>query len=208
MLLAAFTGVVIVLAGCAATQGTPATKKESTVIVPDVVGQVGSDARDALTKAGLTVEWDAGDQTVIMASHWNVEGQDPAARGSAKDGSVVTLTVTKPEKTVATNNIADRTKTALLNAYGVKEFSDLLPNSPDSLVPLITGFESPTTGTVVIAVQVTKSDTDKDELKSTARAIHSLVGLQVKDLDRVEVVTADQLLRGVSNRRNVPLLNQ
>ncbi len=107
-----------------------------------------------------------------------------------------------------TSDLAARTQTALLAGYGVNSFTDLLSTLPGSLAGTIASIDSPSTGTVVITVQVTKDDTSRSELDAFARASLSLVGQQVPDLDRVEAVTADSLLRGVANRRDIPLLNR
>lgn len=140
--------------------------------------------------------------------------QDRGAKNAAPTIAVsvpATPTVTStPPMTSApvVNDMAERTNSALLNNYAVNSFSELLSTDAGSMTGLISKIESPTPGTVVITVQIDKNSTTKAELKDTARAIHSLVGMQITDLDRVEVVTADFLLRGVSNRRDIPLLNQ
>lgn len=73
------------------------TPTAAAVEVLDVVGQEGDAARDVLTALGLVVEFDAGEETVIMASNWTVDSQSPAAGTAAAEGDTVTLTVSKPE---------------------------------------------------------------------------------------------------------------
>ena len=65
--------------------------------VPDVAGQEGDSARLALTDLGLLVEFDAGEETVIVASNWTVDSQMPAAGSAIAVGDTVVLTVSKPE---------------------------------------------------------------------------------------------------------------
>ena len=98
----------LALAGCTARPATTNTATEpapttaattpaSTAIeVPDLTGQLASDARDTLTAAGFTVKFDAGDDFVVKASNWTVTGQD--ATGTAEPGTTITLTVEKTSK--------------------------------------------------------------------------------------------------------------
>tara|TARA_R110002051_G_scaffold1853_2_gene10159 strand:- start:341 stop:1048 length:708 start_codon:yes stop_codon:yes gene_type:complete len=108
-----FTGAIVTLLGVALAIGlalgnteefdsapTPTstpTSTTETVEVLDVVGQDGAAARDALTALGFEVEFDAGDDTVIIASNWTVDSQSPLAGSPADAGDTVTLTVNKPE---------------------------------------------------------------------------------------------------------------
>ena len=64
--------------------------------VPDVTSMAGDEAQDAIEEAGFEIEFDAGDDSVWMASNWTVMSQDPAAGSKAEDGALVTLVVGKP----------------------------------------------------------------------------------------------------------------
>lgn len=117
------------------------------------------------------------------------------------------------------SDIAERTETVLLNAFAVdagdgdlrspSSFTELLfaEGMEDSLLGYISGSES-VGSTAIFTVQLTQDDVTKEELERTAFTIHSLTGEQIEDLMRVEVKTADSRLRGVSNRRDVPILNR
>lgn len=85
------------LTGCAATPAP--TPTVTGVAVPDVVGMPGDDARSALTAAGLLVQFDGGDDMVLMPSNWTVQGQDPGAGERAEKGATVVVRVSKPEPT-------------------------------------------------------------------------------------------------------------
>lgn len=89
--LLTLTIALVALSGCA----TSAPADTPQVAVPDVVGMTGDEAQAALTDAGLTVEWDAGDDFVALASNWTVKAQDPAAGAILDAGSAVTLQVEK-----------------------------------------------------------------------------------------------------------------
>ncbi|MDP2181386.1 MAG: hypothetical protein Q8K99_02295 [Actinomycetota bacterium] len=108
------------------------------------------------------------------------------------------------------SELAKRTEEAALEAFGVDSFTELLgaEGMEGSLVPYISGFEVVGGDTVQVTVQLTRNDVAREELERTAFTIHSLTGEQVEDLNRVEVWTADRELYGVSNRRDVPLLNR
>lgn len=109
----------------------------------------------------------------------------------------------------AESDVADRAAEAVLTAFGVDTFQDILfaEGAEGSLLGYISRWES-VGSTAIFTVQLTKTDVTKEELERAAFNIHSLVGQQVEDLDRVEVKTADSELRGISNRRDVPILNQ
>lgn len=108
------------------------------------------------------------------------------------------------------SDLNKRTKKAVLEAFGVNEFIKLYGEKgmDDSLIPYISSMETVGGNTVKVTLQVTKNDVTREELDDTARVILSLSGEKVKDLDRVEVWTADNVLHGISNRWEVPLLNR
>lgn len=78
-----------------------ATAAAASVTVPDLVGEDGATARDALEALGLEHTYDAGDDVVVLASHWKVTGQSVKAGSKVAPGSTVTLTVVKPTQTPA-----------------------------------------------------------------------------------------------------------
>jgi hypothetical protein len=67
--------------------------------LPDVVGMNGSQAAEALEE--YEVVYDAGDDSVWMASNWTVDAQSPAAAERLEEGEEVTLTVSKPAEETA-----------------------------------------------------------------------------------------------------------
>lgn len=76
----------------------PTEEPEPTGIeIPDLVGQPGDDADDALKALGFKTEFDAGDETVVMRSNWTVTGITPAAGERAEKGTTVTIHVAKDE---------------------------------------------------------------------------------------------------------------
>lgn len=211
----------LTLAGCSSTtterSAESATSSSSSAQAPNVVGMAGDEARDAIEDAGLEVEWDAGDDTVIMASNWTVESQSPAAGDGVNDGDTVTLTVSKPEaesaedREAANKQFAETVEKEWLANVGHDSFTELLtdPDWPaDSLTGYIASVESPSSGTVVVTVQVTEDEVTKEELEQLAMQGLNLVGYDNEDLERVEAVTADGLLRGVANRYDSPVLSK
>ncbi|TFD58048.1 PASTA domain-containing protein [Cryobacterium sp. Hh7] len=83
--LAMAAAAILLLTGCS-----------SAVIVPDVSGMNGADARDELEAAGFDVEWDASGP-VFVASNWDAGATVPAAGESVDDGAEVVLSISKPE---------------------------------------------------------------------------------------------------------------
>ena len=65
----------LLLAGCSSAP--------QMVKVPDVTSMAGDDARDAIEAAGFESEFDAGDESVWMASNWTVMSQKPVAGSKA-----------------------------------------------------------------------------------------------------------------------------
>ncbi|MFS2028721.1 MULTISPECIES: PASTA domain-containing protein [unclassified Curtobacterium] len=70
-----------------------ATATAASITVPDVSGLPGDKAKKNLTDAGLEVKWDAGDESVWVASNWTVVTQSPKAGTRVAEDSTVTLKV-------------------------------------------------------------------------------------------------------------------
>lgn len=134
------------------------------------------------------------------------------APGTAEESSTAVAETPKsadePTEAKPNSDLAKRTETAYLAGFGIDSMDDLvgLEGVEDSLVPFIVSFEDVGSDTVKVTVQA--NDVNQEELDDTARAIHSLVGEEVGDLNRVEVWTANGEMHGVSNRWEVPMLNQ
>lgn len=192
------------LAACSETATPEPT--ETGVAVTDVVGQTGDEAREALTEDGFLVEFDAGDETVIMASNWIVESQSPAADELVESGSTITLTVTKPEETAAPSDLAQRVENELLAAFGVESFTDLLgEEGVDGLWPYIASIEDVSTGTIEIYVQVTETETTNEEVKMFTERVLTLIGAQLPDLEWVVAQTADGQITEQTSRKSVTI---
>jgi len=91
--------VVLMLAGCSGQVSSSRTSAPVVEVaaVPDLVGLDGETAQDQLEDAGFKVEFDAGDDFVVLAKNWTVDSQEPAAGSEVESGSTVTLVVSKPE---------------------------------------------------------------------------------------------------------------
>lgn len=112
-----------------------------------------------------------------------------------------------PERTTAKPvTLAADTEKLWLENMMVDEPYELLETLPDSLAGYVASFDDVASGTVEITVQ--ENNVAKAELEQLSRSVFSLVGTDLPELERVEAVTADRLTRGVTNRREVPLLNQ
>lgn len=95
-----------------------------------------------------------------------------------------------------------------LTSMGIKSPLEILKANPESAQAFVNGVESPSAGTLVFTVQLTEKDIDKEELERSAMAMLNIIGYENKDVERVEIVTADSLKRGVANRYNSPMLNR
>lgn len=91
--------------------------------------------------------------------------------------------------------------------YGVSSQAEMITSDPGHLQSYIVSAEAPSDGILVLTAQVTKDETNKAELNSTAHAILNTLGTEDETLDRVEVVTADGVARGTVNRAESELLN-
>ncbi|MWV50427.1 PASTA domain-containing protein [Rathayibacter sp. VKM Ac-2803] len=88
-----------VASGGLASTNPPA--EDAMVVVPDVAGMAGTDARDEIEDAGFQVQFDAGVDAGVPEEDWVVATQKPSAGERAAEGSAVTVTVSKEEETVA-----------------------------------------------------------------------------------------------------------
>jgi hypothetical protein len=77
----------------AAATTTPSSAPRDSVEVPDVAGLAGDEAESALEEAGFVVRYEAGDESVVVASNWKVVSQVPARGTASSKGDTVTLTV-------------------------------------------------------------------------------------------------------------------
>jgi len=147
---------------------------------------------------------------IIIRYHTFPAPESDTAAESSSPPVPAEIPVEPTPQAQGSSNLAKRTEKATLSAFGVHSFTDLFKEkgSGDSLFPFISGFEDHAAGWVVVTVQVTRNETTKEELKQTASAILSLTGEQLKDLNGVEVDTADGELFGMSTRAEVPMLNQ
>ncbi|WP_438352322.1 PASTA domain-containing protein [Microbacterium sp. CJ88] len=67
--------------------------------MPDVVGKLGDEARDALDAAGYKVDFESDEGSVWVKSNWIVTSQDPAAGSSLSAGKRVILRVVRHSTT-------------------------------------------------------------------------------------------------------------
>lgn len=193
---------------------------ETTSIDDLVVGWLKKDGDVERVSVDGTTDFEAnsrfskGAKIVITYHTFPEKESDEAAESgpavsSSEPAQPSTPPVPEKPKPQPKNDLAKRTEKAYLAAFGVDSINKLsgLEGVDDSLIPFIVGFEDVGAGgTVKVTVQT--NNVSEGELKDTARAIHSLVGEKVEDLDRVEVWTADGEQYGVSNRWEVPMLNQ
>jgi hypothetical protein len=195
-----------------------------TTAVPDLVvgwlhkdGDVKEVSVNGATDFGADDEFPTGARIVIRfhtfpktESGTVAESQPPEA-GSDKAAEGSPVPDEQTPQTAPTSDLAKRTKKATLEAFGVSSFTKLIfaKGMEGSLIPFISRLEVVGAGdTVKVTVQVPKGEVTQKELDQTAFAILSLTGEKVKDLNRVEVWTADNEMYGVSNRAEVPMLNR
>lgn len=79
-----------------------ATATAASITVPDVSGLAGDEAKKNISDAGLEVKWDAGDESVSVASNWMVLTQSPKAGTRVAEDSTVTLEVESKADETAT----------------------------------------------------------------------------------------------------------
>ena len=185
------------LAACSSsTTAEPASQTSAaaeTMTVADVAGQNAKEASAALKDAGFATEYDAGDETVIIASNWTVDSTTPAAGESAPKGSTVVLHVSKHDESAtdpaATSDLAARTEDAYLAAWGVSSLTELA-GDPSVTVKVagITQWEDVSSGTIRVYVQ---ENLTRDEAKTVGQNIWGLTHDVVPDLTTVVVRGAD-----------------
>lgn len=137
----------------------------------------------------------------------DAESAAKAAQEAAAAAKPAPVNVVTEAPVVAESDYADEIYASWLESRGVSSSTEILMQNPSGVQGYLVSAESPSTGTVVFTAQLTKGDVTKDELKQAAMAVLQLVGFDDESLTRVEIVTADSLVRGVANRRDSPLLN-
>lgn len=65
--------------------------------VPDVAGQPGDEAQDAIEEAGFEITWDSDSGLAFDVSNWEVASVDPEAGERLEEDSEVTVSLTRPE---------------------------------------------------------------------------------------------------------------
>lgn len=148
------------------------------ITLPDVVGLDGAAARDALTELGAIVEFDAGEQTVVMASNWNVDSQLPIAGSSISTGETIVLSVSKgaadgeeadgqePLPDDATRSL-ELEESIKLSFGGVESFSDIYASDPTLWAGYINGVRVEG-ARAYITLQIGNEDPNRDELGTRA----------------------------------------
>lgn len=105
--------VGLLLSACSAAAPAPSTPAASStaeivtaalpVTIPDLAGQDGASAREALRALGLDYIYESDSGTsVIVASNWTVLATEPQAGARVLAGSTVTIGVTKQAPTAPT----------------------------------------------------------------------------------------------------------
>lgn len=78
-----------------ASAATTPAAVASSITVPNVVGKEGDVAKATIKEANLVVDFDAGNDVVLLSSNWTVTGQTPAPGTKVAADSTVTLKVVK-----------------------------------------------------------------------------------------------------------------
>ncbi|AIY01167.1 hypothetical protein ART_1568 [Arthrobacter sp. PAMC 25486] len=131
---------------------------------------------------------------------------DEASAKAAEDAKAKEAEAAAAEK-AAEVDYGQQVYDAWLESRGVTSSTELLMANPENIQGYLVSAESPSPGTVVFTAQVTKGEVTKAELEQGAMAVLQLVGFDDETLDRVEIKTADSLVRGVANRHDSLLLN-
>ena len=129
------------------------------------------------------------------------------AKAAAADKAKTDAAASKAAAAKAKQAAGKKYFDAWLESRGASTSAEVLLQSPDNLQGYLVSAESPVSGTAVFTAQVTKGEFSKADYKQAAMAVLQLVGYGDDSLDRVEIVSADSLDRGVANRRDSPLLN-
>jgi hypothetical protein len=131
-LLAVLLPALLLLSGCSAT-ATDNAAGSGSITVPDVVGQTGDKAQDALEEAGLKPDFDGGSQVVILKSNWTVDSTNPAAGIKVNSDSKVTVKVHKTEKAAASAE-SDEPSSAPTKAAPAKKVLKSFSGSGDDVL--------------------------------------------------------------------------
>lgn len=127
--IAAALIAVLAFTGCSSASKTRAGADTSTstsaradTIVQDVVGMDGAQAKDALELLGLEVEYDGGEDTVIIKKNWTVTETDPAADTVLPVGSTVTLKVRKVDANATLDGLTSGEAMTYCKRLGAEQY--------------------------------------------------------------------------------------
>ncbi|ROS46177.1 PASTA domain-containing protein [Curtobacterium sp. PhB78] len=109
-----------------------ATATAASISVPDVSGLAGDKAKKNITDAGLAVKWDAGDESVWVASNWMVLEQSPkAGTRAAKDATVTLKVEPKAEETATPTSTAPPEQTESAEPAAPAQAANTTPSGLD-----------------------------------------------------------------------------
>lgn len=166
--------------------------------------------KDAASKANAEATASAQAAKVKSDAEAKTAAQAQAAADAAakeKSDAAAKAKTAAEGATAAKQAAGQKYFNAWLTSRGASSSAEVLLQSPGNVQGYLVSAESPSPGTAVFTAQLTKNDVTKAELEQAAMAVLQLVGYDDESLDRVEIVTADSLLRGVANRHDSPLLN-
>lgn len=191
------------------------SEPEDLVTIPDVSGMSADEARDQLEELGLEVGLDGGEHSVWNASNWEVESADPALGSEVKEGTEVTLNVTKSGSDASTDDdtspvpVADA-EALWLSMHGISSPTEFVsqggyatdPGNP--LYAIQTGWGGSTDGYLKIDVQEVLDD---DSTKRLGINILNFIGPDFPDIGGIIFTDANGTNHNFF-REDAPLADQ
>ncbi|MFB0835684.1 hypothetical protein ACX8Z9_04585 [Arthrobacter halodurans] len=135
------------------------------------------------------------------------EAADPAASKAAAESSEAKAAAASKAvaaESAKAQNLADRVETKWLDVWMVDTPSEIAADRPGLLEGYVVDWESTNSGMVDVMLSLGSHQVSQYQLDTMAHSIMTLTGLDVEDLDRVEVHTADWEGSAVVYRANVP----
>lgn len=190
---------------------------------PNVVGQGLPEARTTIEAAGLYVDpRDAQDRDLSDESEWVVVDQslssrivrldvikttDPTPAPPASSPAQAPTTPAAPAESAETL-YARTAETKMREVFGVVDsFAETCdPTDSGNWSCYVSAVEAPLVGNIVVTLDLPSSDTTLGD--TAARAVMSLVGEQMLDLNQVQVMTTSGQYIGNVMRSDIPFLNQ
>ncbi|MFB0835685.1 hypothetical protein ACX8Z9_04590 [Arthrobacter halodurans] len=127
-----------------------------------------------------------------------------SAEANARERAEALIRSAAAAESAKAQDLADRVEKEWLDAWMVESPSEIAAQRPEMLAGYVVDWESTSDGMVDVMLSVGSHQVPQHELDNLAHSIMTLVGLDVEDLNRVEVRTADWKGKAVAYRSSYP----